>query len=143
MKRLHKEERGATLFETSLILLVFLTVLFGVIEVGRLTLTYVTLSNAVREGVRYAIVHGSDRTGSGADGPSGPSDSSQVTTVVQTLTTAAGLSNANLTVTVTYPTGNSPASPVTVTAAYSYIPMVSFLPLTANLGSESEGIICY
>jgi Flp pilus assembly protein TadG len=144
MSRL-RDERGAALAEFSLVAAIMLAVLFGVIEIGRLMLVYTTLADAARAGARYAIVHGALRTGSGVDGPSGPSDNPpQVVTVVTNITTAAGLLPAHLTVTVHYPNGtNTTSSPVTVRAAYAYVPVSLFLPLTVNLGSTTEGMICY
>jgi hypothetical protein len=62
---------------------------------------------------------------------------------VTALVTAAGLSASKLDVTVKYPSGNSTGSPVNVTAAYHYSPMITFLPLTSTLRSTTEGMICY
>jgi Flp pilus assembly protein TadG len=140
-----RNERGGTLIEFSLILMLLLTVLFGVIEVGMMILTYTTLATATRAGARYAVVHGADCTGvCGQSSPDPLIGSVGVSNAVKDLTTAAGLVTANLTVTVTYPNGNnSIASPVQVTAAYAYTPIVSFLPLTVTLGSTTQGMICY
>ena len=79
------------------------------------------------------------------DGPADhPGNPPQVVTVVTNITTAAGLVPAHLTVTVTYPNGtNTTSSPVTVRAAYAYVPVSLSLPLTVNLGSTTEGMICY
>jgi Flp pilus assembly protein TadG len=135
MRRL-KDERGATLVESSLVLLLAITVLLGVLEVGRLMLAYATLAQAARAGARYAIVHR-------ASGPSAnPSD---VVQVVTDLTTLAGMPpGPNLTVTVTYPSGtNTIASPVSVSAAYAYAPLWSYLPFSVTLGSTSQGMLCY
>lgn len=146
MRRLRSEERGGTLVETAVVLLLFMSVMFGLIEVGRLVLTYVSLSDAVRAGERYAIVHGYDRTGTGADGPSGPSPTytqSQVVGVVQNVTTAAGLATANLTVNVVYPSSNAVGSLVQVNGSYNYTPMLFFFPFNMTLSSTAEGMICY
>lgn len=53
-------ERGSALVEFALASVVALTLIFGVIECGRLLFEYHTVSNAARLGSRYAIVHGSD-----------------------------------------------------------------------------------
>lgn len=49
---------GQALVEFALVAPVFILLLFGVIEFGRFVLAYEAANNAVREGTRYAIVHG-------------------------------------------------------------------------------------
>jgi len=144
--------------EFSLILLPALTLLFGAIEMGVLVLSYNTLADAARAGVRYAIVHGSSRSGSGTDGPSGPADNpANVVAQVQNILTAAGLPTATGTtcppsgagtvaIVVNYPGGqNTTGQIVTVQACYGYTPLVSFLPLPSliNISSTTQGTICY
>jgi Flp pilus assembly protein TadG len=146
MKRL-RSERGASVVEMAAVATVLLTVLFGVIEVGRLILTYVTIAQAARAGARYAVVHGALRTGTGVNGPSGAgNDPAQVVTVVTNITSAAGLTTGGiLTPIVTYPNGsNTVGSVVTVTVRYPYTPtLVWFLPLAVTLSSTTQGTICY
>lgn len=55
-----KEEQGSTLVEAALVMLSFLMLLFGIFDAGRLYFIYNSLSNAVREGTRYAVVHGGE-----------------------------------------------------------------------------------
>jgi Flp pilus assembly protein TadG len=50
-------ERGSTLLEFAIGATVFLTVMFGVIEFGRLLWTHNALTDATRRGARYAINH--------------------------------------------------------------------------------------
>ena len=105
-------QRGAVMVEVTLVIQLLLMVTFGIVEVGRLMLAYTTLSNAARAGARYAIVHGSYRTGSGIDGPSGPGNTANVATVVHGLTTAAGLPAGSVIITDTvaapmYPDGTN------------------------------------
>ncbi|MGA8144034.1 MAG: TadE family protein [Candidatus Acidiferrales bacterium] len=47
------------LLEYAFVLIVFLTVLFGIIDFGRAMYTYHFVSNAARDGTRFAIVRGS------------------------------------------------------------------------------------
>jgi Flp pilus assembly protein TadG len=145
-----RNERGSTLLELPLALIWVFTVIFGLTEAGRLTLAYTTLADAARAGTRYAIVHGSYRTGSGVDGPSGPGNTGNVTTVVKQVTSGAGLSASNVTV---YDTGTEPMYPdgtnkigarVKVKVSYpftSVLPMI--VPFSVTIGSTSEGMICY
>ena len=71
-KRRITGSRGTSLIEFSLCAFLVIMVLMSIIEMGRLVLLYTTVSNAARAAARYAIVHGSSRTGSGNTGPSGP-----------------------------------------------------------------------
>ena len=56
-KRFKSNERGATLVEFSIAALVFLTVMFAVIEFGRALWVHNALADAARRGARYAVVH--------------------------------------------------------------------------------------
>lgn len=58
-----KSERGATLVEFAIAATVFLTVLFGVIEFGRLYFTHNALRDAARRGTRYATIRKNDAAG--------------------------------------------------------------------------------
>jgi Flp pilus assembly protein TadG len=48
---------GQSLVEFALVLPVFLLIVFGLVDAGRLIYTYNTLSNAARDGARVAIVN--------------------------------------------------------------------------------------
>jgi Flp pilus assembly protein TadG len=61
--RKQKNERGATLVEFAIVSTMFLSVLFGVIEFGRLFWTHNALRDAARRGVRYATVRKNDGAG--------------------------------------------------------------------------------
>src|SRR2546423_541618 len=52
-----RSERGSTLVEFTIGALVFLTAVFGVLEVSRLLWTHNALSDATRRGARYAVAH--------------------------------------------------------------------------------------
>jgi Flp pilus assembly protein TadG len=58
MKASRKRSRGQALAEFALIAPLFFLLLFGIIEAGRFIFYYEVLSNATREGARYAIVNG-------------------------------------------------------------------------------------
>jgi Flp pilus assembly protein TadG len=139
-------QRGSTLVEFSLVAVLLFMVVFATIEFNRMVLVYTDIANAARAGSRYAIVHGSSRTGSGTDGPSGPSNNpSEVLTVIRNYAAAAPINAANLTVNVTYPdSSNAPGKRVRVSVVYRYDPFAwASLPLGVNLGSVSQGIIEY
>jgi Flp pilus assembly protein TadG len=139
-------DQGSNLVEFSLIAFMFIIVLVGIVEMGRMVLVYTTVANAARAGARYAIVHGGDRTGSGYDGPSGPGSTTQVVTVVKNFASAGLLNTANLTITVAYPGAKNTAGyPVTVTVTYPYDPLVRYFNslLATTMGSTSEGVITF
>ena len=54
---LRRRSRGQALAEFALALPVFLILVFGMFDVGRAVYTYNTLTNAAREGARFAIVN--------------------------------------------------------------------------------------
>lgn len=140
-----REDRGDSLVEFALISFMFVIVLSGVVEIGRMVLVYNTIANAAREGTRYAIVHGADQTVS-PSGPGNPCTCPNVQTVVKNFASAGLVNTSALTITVTYPNGsNTAGSPVAVKVLYTYDPFVGFFGsiLNTTLGSTSEGIISF
>jgi Flp pilus assembly protein TadG len=140
-----REDRGNSLVEFALISFMFVIVLAGVVEMGRMVLVYTTIANAAREGARYAIVHGADQTVS-PSGPGNPCNCPDVTTVVKNFASAGLIDTSALTITVAYPNGdNNAGSPVIVHVTYTYDPFVNFFSslLNTTLGSRSQGIITY
>jgi Flp pilus assembly protein TadG len=142
--------RGSAIIEFALITFLLMIIIFAGIEFDRMVLVYTAVANSAKAGVRYAIVHGSHRTGSGPDGPSGGLDPTQVVTVVQNFASAGILDTSLLNVSVTYPAstpptdpGNNTGSSVIVKVVYPYDPFVSILPLRVNLSSQAQGIIVY
>ena len=135
--------RGSTLVEFAISAGLLLMMIFAVIEFQRLLLVYTAVANAARAGNRYAIVHGSTRTGIG-DPPSGSGNTTAVETVVKNFASAGVLDTSRLNIAVTYPSGNSPGSMVTVKVWYPYDPFVGwFTMLRVNLVSTTAGIITY
>jgi Flp pilus assembly protein TadG len=59
MKPLTKNtrERGSVMVETALILMVFLSMLIGIVDFGQFLFIHQTLTERAREGVRYGIVN--------------------------------------------------------------------------------------
>lgn len=66
-RRQRRASRGQALVETALVLPLLLLMFFSIIEFGRFMFVYAALNDAIREGTRYAIVHGASSTC-----PSGP-----------------------------------------------------------------------
>jgi len=132
MSRLHlRDARGATLVEFALASILFFTIAFGTIEFGRMILDYNIVSNAAREGARYAALRG------GASGHAATAN--EVATYVVSRSVGL-LSTSN--VTVTWPVNNSPGNLVQVRVQYSFTPIVTLLPQTAvNLSSTTKAYI--
>ena len=122
----NRRERGAALVEFGLGFLVFFSVLYGIMEFGRIVSSYNILSGATREGARYAMVHGS-ASGSAAS-------ATDIQTVVRNW--AIGLDSSAVTVTTTWNPGNTPGSQVNVQASYTVTPF-SGLILKNNLTLKS------
>lgn len=59
-RQFKSDERGATLVEFSIAAMVFLTVMFAVIEFGRALWVHNALADAARRGARYAVLHSAD-----------------------------------------------------------------------------------
>jgi hypothetical protein len=94
---------GQALVEFAFVAIFLLLVIFGVIDFGRLFFAYATMSNGVREGARYGIVHP----------PLDPSDPADPNTQ-QIITRAHAmmvLIGAEAVVTVEYPGGDDPSDP--------------------------------
>jgi Flp pilus assembly protein TadG len=58
MTRLKKNERGAALLETAIIVPIILLISVGIFEFGRAYQTWQVLTNAAREGARIAVIAG-------------------------------------------------------------------------------------
>ena len=143
-KRRIMRSRGASLIEFSLCAFLLIMVLMSMVEMGRLILLYTTVTNAARAAARYAIVHGSTRTGSGSTGPSGPgANPAEVVLVARNF--AGILNESALVVSVTYPGGNNNVgSLVTVAVSYPYDPLLGYFPLgSVQLRNTSQGVIVF
>lgn len=107
--------RGQSLVEFAVVVPVFLMIVLGLFDGARAVWHYNTLAQATREGTRYAIVH------SGAS-------ASQIEDVVRGH--ASGLDQSELTVTVTFPDGESkPGNKVNVRASYRFQPLFDLVGL--------------
>ena len=152
--RLHDEE-GQSIVETAMSLIMLLTFMFAVFEVGMALYSYHFISEAAREGTRYAIVRGSS-LGANCTAPGPPTCIAQIAdiqTYVEYLG-FPGINPAKMTVTPSwsaYPTGasctpsascNNPGNLVTVKVQYSFPLNVPFVPAHIfTLTSQSAMII--
>lgn len=141
--------------EFALIAPVFFLLLFAVIEAGRFILFYETLSNATREGARYAIVHGSNSYCPSGPMPPGMSapiscyDATGANVAQRVKDSSFGLLGSAVTVTTSWlasdgvTTGNNGRdNNVRVHASYTYHALVPIVPLPAiSMSAESYLVI--
>ena len=122
-----RRQRGSSLLETALLIVVVFTVVFWVFEMCWLMYTYSVLADAANEGVRYAIVH------AGAD-------SSGTTARVKTVAGASMHDVTAITVTVTAPDLDYvPPHRVRVTVSYTYVPYLGQFISAPTMHADAEG----
>lgn len=150
LRRAHCEH-GSTLVETALSLVVLLTVALGVMEMSLALYTYHFISDAAREGTRYAIVRGSSCPASLSGCPAAGS-SVDVQTYVRGLG-FPGITPNLMTATTTFPTTgasctpqatpcNNPGNLVRVVVVYQFPLSIPFLAArTLRMSSTSQMVI--
>jgi Flp pilus assembly protein TadG len=143
---LAREESGAMLVEFALSVWTLFLVTFLIFEFCMMIYTYSVLGDAAREGVRYAIVHGTDS--SSCSGPSsgcGDTNGTNVINVVKGYATVSFHNTAAMTVTPSWPDGTStPSSRVILTISYPYIAYFSLPGFNApTMHVSAEGRIVY
>ena len=117
-----RNRRAAAAVEFAIVAPVFLLMVFGMIEYGRMVMVYQVLTNASREGARAAVLDGAT--------------TSSVQTAVQSYMTAAMISGATVTVAPNPPSNAEYGDPVTVTVSIDFN-QVSWLPSPMYLGGKS------
>lgn len=122
-----RSQRGQSLIETGLMLIVIFTIIFWVFELSWIMYTYTVLADAANEGVRYSIVHsGGDAAGT--------------QTVVQNFAKASLHNISAMTVTVEFPQGNAtPPNKVRVKVSYAYIPYLPAFIGSPTMSAYAEG----
>jgi Flp pilus assembly protein TadG len=119
-RRRDRRDGGAVAVELALVLPVLLLVVFGVIDFGRMLNAQIQLTQAAREGARWAAL-----------GQSG---------VPARVTAAApGLSPAPSSSVTGCPTNPSPGQNATVTATYTFNFVTPFGAISSLLGGSSYG----
>ncbi len=151
MRHHAREDEGAEIVEMALSIVVFLTFLFGMMEVALALYSYFFISEAAREGARYAIVRGSTCSGFASACPAASSD---IQNYVQTLT-FPGINPSYMTVTPVWahyvnaasscPAApsvcNSPGNLVTVTVNYNFPLILPFAPAKSFTMSSTSAMI--
>jgi Flp pilus assembly protein TadG len=139
-------EDGQATLEMVVSLTVIFSLVFWLFELCMFTYTCSVLNDAAQEGVRYAIMHGTDS--SICSGPDTLCTNQTPYSNVQAVVTAAASASLHntsaMTVTVSY--ANSTAAtgnPVAVRIAYTYVPYLNFPGLANALTFTSQGQILY
>ena len=138
-----RSSRGQSLVELSLTLPILLILVFGIIDFGLGMRSYISLTNSVREGARFAAV------GNPAGDPADCDGITSDTVYGRLCITTGGLDLTELTPSVTYPSGIGPGNSVIVSADYDYnfvTPLGDFLdffsggtfPTTISLSSSTD-----
>jgi Flp pilus assembly protein TadG len=155
-------ERGSTLFEFAITVMLFLVMLFGIVDFARALYTYHFLSNAARSATRWAAVNGStcgnDSSCNGTGGMNGgPASQSDVQNYVRGIT-PPGIDASKIAVTACGVTGgggkcgdspasctlNEPGCTVKVVVQYNFpflVPLVRKNSIA--MSSTSEMVIAH
>ena len=139
-------EDGQATLEMVVSLTVAFSLVFWLFELCMFTYTCCVLNDAAQEGVRYAIMHGTDS--SNCSGPDTQcTNQTPYSNVQAAVTTAASASLHNLTaMTVTVSYANNTAAvgnPVAVKVAYNYVPYLNLPGLQNVVTLTSQGQILY
>jgi len=132
-----RRQAGQAMVEFILVVVFLVLLFFSILQMIMFMYTYTTLADAAKEGIRYAIVHGTGNSNCSGPGTSGPPPVTCADTtganVVTAVTNFAGMSFQNVSnssVTVDYnPNGangstcNVPGCLVKVTVAHTYQPL--------------------
>jgi len=139
-------QRGTAMFEYAIVVLISLMMLFGIVDFGRALYAYHFISNAAREGTRFASVRGNTCTFFASDCPA---TRAQIRAFVKNV--PQGINAAALTVTpnFTNPNGlpvcgstqNYPGCGIQVRVDYNFSFIFPLMPTSIAMSSTSEMII--
>jgi len=133
-----RDQAGSGMVEFAFVTaFIFLPLLFGIIEYGRLVWAKDMITSAAREGARYAVVHGTQCE------LVAPCTLATSTAVSDTVIARTKLSP--ITVTATWAQDKDPGDTVTVTVTHVFTPIVKVPYLTApkTITATSKQIVVY
>ncbi len=146
----NRKEKGQAAVEFALTIVFVMLLILAAIELTVMIYTYTVLADAAKEGVRYAIVHG---TGLGAPNCSGPggggisctdSGAANVKAAVNKYTSLSFHDSSAMTVLPTYPDASSvPPNRVRVTVSYNYQPIFGLGWPSVTVHAAAEGRIVF
>src|SRR6266852_3507516 len=123
-----RRQRGQSLLETAMMMIVIFTLVFWVIELGYFTYTYSILADAANEGVRHSIV------------TSGGDVAGTKTVVANYVATSPQNVSSSISTSVTFPDGGAaPPNRVRVAVTYTYVPFLSSFVSTTTMKTYAEG----
>jgi hypothetical protein len=136
---------GQALVEFALVAPIFFLLLFSIIEAGRFIFHYEMLSNAARDGARYAIVHGSNSSCPSGPMPGGvanPCDlaGDNVKDAVRDAAISLVATGEFDVLDPVWDPNNQRGSRVTVSVSYGYNSLLPLLP-TITIAAESTLVI--
>ncbi len=140
-KTISRSDRGAAAIEFAIVVILFLTLIFGIIDGARMVWSYNTLSSAVKMGARFASISGS--TSSDAPGPRSSAETIELIKE-EIQASAPGLLLTSDGMDVSWePAGNNQAgSLVKVSATYRFVPITPFMGFASvQMHSHSEMIV--
>jgi Flp pilus assembly protein TadG len=130
-RRMRRWSRGQNMVEFAAVALPMCFLIFGIIVLGMAVYSYSFVCDGAREGVRYAIVHGSASLS--------PASASDIQTYVQK--EAHGLNTSYLNVTTKWTPDNKPGSVVKVQVTYSFQPLFPMSAVAVPLSSTAQMVI--
>ena len=147
-KRLAWKSQGQAQVEFILSILFVMLCTFGMLELVLLVYTFNVLADSAKEGVRYAIVHGTDSANCSGPGGGGVSctdrSGANVQATVQKYAQYSFHSASSMTITVTYPDSSSvPPSRVQVHVSYPYEPFFGMGWPTVTVNAAAAGRILF
>jgi len=145
-----RRQAGQSTVEFALTIVFTMVVIFGAIEMTLMIYTYNILADAAKEGVRYAIVHGTGMGASNCSGPGGAgvtctdSTGTNIQSAVNNYTRLSFHDNTAMVVTPSFPDSSSVApSRVRVTVSYVYQPFLNLGWATMTVNAAAEGRIVF
>jgi Flp pilus assembly protein TadG len=129
--RMRRWSRGQNMVEFAAVALPMCFIIFGIIVLSMAVYSYSFVSDGAREGVRYAIVHGSASLS--------PASASDIQTYVQN--EAHGLNPSYLNVSTKWTPDNKPGSVVKVQVTYSFQPLFPMSSVAVPLSSSAQMVI--
>lgn len=149
LRRLKKQRRGTTAVESAIVLIVFVVLVIGMLDLSIAGFRYHLVANAAREGSRKASVHGSLATSSmGVWGPTSISGTGASTgpffDVVRPF--LIGLDNSDTSILAEWLDNSNARGKrvrVTITTTYRPIMISVFGDVTWNLQGKSTAVITH
>jgi len=147
-KWLAKRSRGQALIEFVLSIFFIMMFIFGMLELVLLVYTYNVLADSAKEGVRYAVVHGTDSSNCSGPGGGGVSCSDSTGANVQATTARYAQysfhTTSSMTISVSYPDSSSvPPSRVRVQIVYPYQPFFGMGWPSVSVKAAATGRIMF